>query len=226
MPGPYGLLPAPESVLKERFSQLGLPRYPVRDAEHPALAVDPFAPENRIRFPATVVDDHLSDAEDMFRQVDIQLPGEVMSRVFHLRNNIKSSQVLEWHWENIDGAAFQLGSRSPVESNGGASDGTVPFWSARLADTPDAQVYNLRTDTDHGDLAEDPETLEVLNRLVQGKDLPAEGTVSVGPSVPSATEDEIKALVTEIQSGNVTESDLDAMPESKKRGLAKYLGLC
>jgi hypothetical protein len=134
-------------------------------------------------------------------------------RVFHLRNNIKSSQALEWRWENIDGAAFQLGSRSPIESNSGASDGTVPFWSARLADTPDAHVYNLQTDTDHGDLAQDLETLDVVHRLVHGQDLPAEGSVSVGPGLPSATEAEIEALVTEIKSGNMTESALDAMRE-------------
>ena len=144
MPGPYGLLPAPLDVLEPVMDQLILTRYPVRSAEDSQIPVDPFGPEGQKRFPKYVDRTNIFRARNMFDQIGTQLPNDLYHRIFHIRNNIRgSNQPLEWTWQDLDGSTFDPADHMPIQANDGASDGTVPFWSARLPDTPDDHVYSL-----------------------------------------------------------------------------------
>ena len=228
LPGPYGLMPAPIGTMEPNFSRLGLDRYPVRDADNINVEVDPYDSESRGRFPPTMVDNYFFRAEDMFQQLHRPLTNDVTERIFHLRNNLpnRGENSLELLWDNVAGSDHDFSGRLPIRINGGASDGSVPFWSARLADTPDSHVYPMRTETDHGELAEDPETLAVANRLVQGQDLPSPGATPSRPGPAVADDRVIETLINAFQAGNMEESELATLSEPVKRGLVKAFSIC
>ena len=221
-------MPAPKSVVEPNFGRLGLNRYPVRDADNTNAEVDPHNSESRRRFPPVMVDNYFFRAEDSFEQLHRTLPDNIKERIFHLRNNLpnREEDSLELLWENVAGSDHDFSGPLPIRINGGASDGTVPFWSARLADTPDSHVYPMRRDTDHGDLAEDPETLTVVNRLVHGQDLPSPGTTPSQPGPAIADDQEIETLINDFQAGNIAESELATLSVPVKRGLVKAFNLC
>lgn len=233
LPGPYGLMPPPVDFMAPHLQRLGLNRYPMREAGDPSSEADPFDMKNRSRYPQIdgvpiMNDNFFFKAEDMFQQVYRPLPDSVRDRTFHLRNNLPARKDinLELKWDNVDGAAHNFFGPSPVGHNDGASDGTVPFWSARLADTPDNHVYDLRTDTDHGSLAEDPEALFVVNRLVHGNDLPQPGAAPAQPPPAIAGDGEIENFISDIQEGRINDQALATVSTPIKRGLMQNLSLC
>jgi len=225
MPGPYILILAPRDVLEQRYDQLGLNRYPIRDFDDRDKDVDPYDPANRTRFPVSVVDDYLYNAGDIFRQIDRSLPDNTREQIFHLRNNIKGDNIMEFLWKDIDGSTFHYSDTCPIKHNNGASDCTVPFWSARLADTPDDHVYPLDTKTKHGDLAEDPKTLKIVKMLADGDNLPDPGVFPDEDPVPEAQEGDIENLAHDLRSGTVTESELASQPKELIRGLMNRLSI-
>jgi hypothetical protein len=233
MPGPYGLMPPPLEIMRPHFQRLGLTQYPMRDGSDPKREADPFNINNRSRFPIVegnkIMDDNFFfKAEDMFQQVLRPLPDSVKERTFHLRNNLPDREEinLELTWENDNGAAHNFSGPSPISNNSGASDGAVPFWSARLADTPDNHVYPLRVGTSHGSLAEDPDVLEVVNGLVQGNDLPESDTSSSLPRPTIADDGEIENFIRDFQDGRIDDHALATASAPLKRGLINSLSLC
>ncbi|UCD81305.1 MAG: hypothetical protein JSW26_07735 [Desulfobacterales bacterium] len=233
LPGPYLLMPPPVDLMAPHFQRLGLSGYPMRDGGNPNREADPFNVNNRPRFPLIdggkiMNDNFFFKAEDMFQQLYRPLPDDVRRRTFHLRNYLPDRKEinLELKWDDVNGAAYNFSGPSPVSNNNGASDGSVPFWSARLPDTPDNQVYNLRTDIDHGSLAEDPETLFVVNRLVHGNDLPQPGTAPAQPPPVIAGDREIENFISDLQGGGIDDQALATVSTPIKRGLMKNLSLC
>ena len=62
------------------------------------------------------------------------------------------------------------------------------FWSGRLAQIPDAQVYDLKQASDHGGLAEHAETLAVVRKLVETGTMPKPAAVAAATAaMPAAT---------------------------------------
>ena len=233
MPGPYGLMPPPLEIIEPHFQRLGLTRYPVRDGSDPNSEADPFNIKNRPRFPLIegskiMADKFFFKAEDMFQQIHRPLPDNVKERIFHLRNNLPDRKEinLELTWANLNGAAHNFSGPSPISNNSGAGDGAVPFWSARLADTPDNQVYPLRLGTSHGSLAEDPDVLDVVNDLVQGNGLPESATSSSRPRPTIADDSEIENFIRDFQGGRIDDHALATASAPLKRGLIKSLSLC
>jgi hypothetical protein len=228
LPGPYGLMPAPKSVMEPQFSHLDLERYPVRDADNTNVEVDPFHIDSRKRFPPIMENEYFFRSEDMFQQVHRPFPDNVKDRTFHLRNNRpdREEKNLELLWDNVPGSEHDFSGPSPIRNNGGASDGTVPFWSARLADTPDNHVYPLRTDTDHGNLAEDPETLFVVNRLIHEQELPESGTAPDEPRPKIVNDTEVERLIIDFQDGRIDENAILTSSTPMRRGLVKGFSLC
>ena len=225
MPGPYCLMPAPLNVIEPRFERLHLNRYPVRDGSDTNSDADPFNIDNRKRFPPNMDENFFFKAEDIFQQVHRPLPDNVKERTFHLRNNLpdREEKNLELLWDNVKGSEHKFSGPSPISNNNGASDGTVPWWSARLADTPDNHVYPLQTDTDHGSLAEDPDTLRVVNHLVHGEDLPEPGTAPAQPRPALADEIEIENFIKEFQGVEMDDNSLETVSAPILRGLIKGL---
>lgn len=233
MPGPYGLLPCPQEILETVLDPLGLSRYPVRDATQDQVAIDPFGPAGRLRFPLFVNGTYLARAEAMFQQINRQLPEALYENIFHIHNNIrKTNRPLEWQWDTIHQEQFLPGAEAPIATNEGSSDGTVPVWAARLAHTPDANVFPLSINTDHGALAEDPRVLYMVRKIAKDTSPFLPGPDQSSPSGPiaplSAGEytHHIDRIIREIKSGQSDAQHLKALPETEKRALMSAISLC
>jgi hypothetical protein len=193
MEGPYILLPAPRDVIEPRLPALGLMRYPVRDRDSDA-ACDPHdgGAFVRGRWRPEISRAFLVRARNQFQVLDRPLPAAVASRVYHMRSDIHGGPAgqmsLELSWRQVNGAAYSADQGDPVQTNetqGGRGDGTVPFWSARLASTPDERVFDVYG-VKHGGAAEHPAMLGILWRLMQGEPVPPGPHVAPpGPSAPS-----------------------------------------
>ena len=177
--GTYILLPAPRAVLAPRFAKFGLTQYPVRDRDDPRIECDPFdaAPAIAGRYRPEVSRAHLVLAKDQFSLLDKPLQPAFTSRMFHIRSDIygkKSKLNFEIGWKSVKGATYQAAEGDPISDNssaGGRGDGTVPLWSAALADTPDDQVFDLEG-VKHGGAAEHKCSLYILSRLMNREHVP------------------------------------------------------
>ena len=234
LPGPYGLLPAPREVLEPHLAELALGRYPVRDEADDQTPVDPFSTDGRRRFPKYADRSYLVRARDMFVQVDKKIPDDQYAKIFHIRNNIRTSEdrPLEWRWQTIDPETFEPGDPMPIDANGGASDGTVPFWSARLPETPADQIYSLSIDTQHSALAEDRNVLELVRDIANesagpSSDLVATDGEAPGGLLPSGQfATELTDIVSDIKAGRADENSINDLPAPLKRALVDALTIC
>ena len=218
--GPYILLPAPKAVLAPRFAQLGLVRYPVRDAMNQGIECDPFNADTRPRLPAYVSDDYLVAARHQFTQIDAPLPAQVADRVFHIRSNdvAGASIPFELQWAANAGAGAD-----PIGHNAGMHDGTVPFWAARLASTPDANVFDVQG-VAHGGAAENSTVLDVVWKLMSNQPvLPGPQATAPGPHY--AKHSEVEAELGEVQAGRRRPEDLLALPADHFRTLVDGFSL-
>ena len=233
LPGPYVLLPAPSSVLVPRLAQLGLNRYPIVDADNQTLGVDPFALAQRSRYPGfmTIPQQNLrftvsclNVAAQEVAEVDRALPS-VADRIFHIRSTLRESQSplsLRVLWKNVDGVNYNLNNGDdPISTNGGDSDGTVPFWSARLAWIPDDQVFQFKG-LKHGGLVEHPDVLDAIAAIIQGNlvDLP-----TISTELEIAPESDAMSLLEEVRAGNLDLEELSLQPASIQRRFEAMLEL-
>jgi hypothetical protein len=234
MPGPYGLLPCPLDVLEPAMDKLGLNRYPVRDADNIALAIDPNSPAGLARFPTYTNRTYFARGAEMFAQIAKKLPDTLYDQIFHIRNNIRDDgTILEWRWRAIDGDTFNPGfDDSPISANNGASDGTVPFWSGRLADTAADHVHSLSIETDHGSLAEDDRVMDIVREIASGESgssAAAQITSGEGPIVPLSSgryDNELDDLVGNINSGQADENTVNNLTAASRRALVSALSIC
>ena len=77
----------------------------------------------------------------------------------------------------------------------------MPFWAARLVQTPSNQIYSLKTASDHGSLVEHEETLQVLQRLIEDDRLPKPVTIKAANQTlgfEKASREEAEQSVTDI----------------------------
>jgi hypothetical protein len=224
MPGPYGLIPAPRDIIGPRLNQLGLNSYPVKDSDPSHSEIDTFGDEAAERFPDIMEPEYFDEAYAMFTAIDRDLPA-VRDQIFHIRSNVSDETFpLEILWDKVQGEGFDPNSKDPVANNNGASDGSVPFWSARLATTPDNQIFDLRN-AKHGSLAEHPRTLEIVEKLMYPGTLPPAGAQPPTADVEVADATEVIALINEVKAGNKPESDIIDAPLPIHRCLAYSLGL-
>src|SRR4030095_8831475 len=117
------------------------------------------------------------------------LPQPVADRVFHIRSGLNGTPPTQLK-RTLVGRGTQPPDSSPAPITGvaGPGDVTVPFWSARLAQTLDAQIYELAQAGDHGGLAEHPETLSVVRKLVEKGTLPGSAAVATAvAALPAVT---------------------------------------
>jgi hypothetical protein len=214
--GPYVLLPAPMRVIEPRFAALGLTRYPVHDANAQATACDPFAASARARLPDYIVGDYLTAARLQFGQIDAPLSAPVARHMFHIRSNVNGDgrAPFEMFWQ-----ADARGD-DPVSHNGadgGMHDGTVPFWSARLATTPDENVFDV-SGISHADAAENPTVLGIVWDLMNGRTVPAGPQPALpGPPIGNATR--VTATLAQVQAGRRPPEDLLTLAADEFRTL-------
>ncbi len=145
-----------------------LPRYPVRDAADPDNRIaDPNDAAMIGRYPSWVSTRYLSNTRGIWTTLSRRLPKAFQDRLYHIRA-VKQATWTEQRWKDIDGSAYDPTSqRTPLSGINGPGDGTVPFWSARLAQTPENQIYSASNDIKHGDLMEHDEILNAADKIIQ-----------------------------------------------------------
>ena len=228
--GPYILMPLDKKTYSRYADQLEIKRYPVRDADNPDMEADPFDPQMRDRYPDWVDGNDLRAAIRMRNIISRPLPAAVADRVFHIRARKRRTWV-ELKWKKVKGAAFNPNKDdSPISGkngDGGGGDGTIPFWSARLAQTPYSQVYDLRKAKKHQELLEHSETLEVVTRLIQTGRMPtsvkAPDKTLGGPKASlKATEE----FMQQVAAGKIKRTDKKARDKKVWRRIVQEVNLC
>jgi Lecithin:cholesterol acyltransferase len=235
LPGPYILMFADQTTLDGATqAKLGLAGYPITDSATGAPA-DPYDAANFSRYPAWVNPTFLEDSVLARETIAADLPQAVADRVFHIRSGLNTTTATGLKWDPVDGAAYNPASAaSPFTAIAGDGDGTVPFWSARLAQIPKTQIYDCQQANDHGGLAEHPETLWVVRKLVDNGTLPKPAAVAkaVGalpaPSLgtPKASRLKTQKFIDDARAGTLTKDDPRANDPEVWRRILEEAQLC
>ncbi len=229
--GPYILLPAPREVLAPRYGALGLARYPVRDFGQDSSECDPYDPAAPIasRYRPEVSRAYLVAAKDQFRMIDRPLPPQVSQHIYHIRSDISGSAGgtnLEMQWKAVAGAAYKAADGNPISDNsdaGGRQDGTVPFWSARLASTPSENVLDV-IGVKHSGAAEHPKVLDFLWSLMQDQHV-GPGPHKTESDFDYATPGRVAAIGAQLRNAPDPKAALNALHPDEYRAFVAGLHL-
>jgi hypothetical protein len=235
LPGPYLLMFADQTALDAGTqAKLGLSGYPISDSVTGAPA-DPYDAANFGRYPSWVNTTALDDAVLARETIVADLPKAVADRVFHIRSRLNGATATKLKWDPVDGAAYDPASApSPLTPVAGEGDGTVPFWSARLAQIPKARIYDLAQASDHGGLAEHPETLSVVRKLVEKGTLPKPAAVAAAVAAlpastfgtPKASRAKTQAFIDGARDGTLTKANPLANDPEVWRRILEEAQLC
>jgi hypothetical protein len=228
--GTYILMPLDKKTYARNADKLEIGRYPVRDKQNSDQEADPFNPQMFGRYPSWVKPGFLTAAIQMRNIITRQLPTAVAARVFHIRARQRRTWV-ELKWKAVKGATFNPDQDdSPISGKhgeGGGGDGTVPFWSARLVQIPDSQVFNLKKAKKHQELLEHPETLRVVNRLIQKNKMPK--SVAAPDKVlggPKASLRATEKFMAQVAAGKIKRTDQKALDKKVWRRIVQEANLC
>lgn len=230
LPGPYALLFLDHATYDAHATDLELERYPMRDAAGDGAA-DPYDPSLADRWPPWVEPDFLRDARELRGQLAVALPVPVADRIFHLRSGNDDQTPVELTWLAVNGADHRPGAELPLRITPGPGDGTVPYWSARLAQVDASRVYDLPTAEKHERLMEHDETLAALGNLITTGALPtshdAPAPVRTAPAADDTIDEQaLQGLLTAIAAGEVERTDPRVQEVSLWNRLIDDLGLC
>jgi pimeloyl-ACP methyl ester carboxylesterase len=227
-PGPYILLYLDRATYEAEGEAIGLTRFPLRDDDDRERLVDPFASPQQSRFPPWVKRSYLNKARQLRRTLIQPLPDEYVDRFFNIRASLEKTKV-ELYWKSVDGSNYDPDNdESPIGFRSEAKgDGTVPYWSARLAQVPLEQVFDLGIARKHGELMEHAETLRVIERLINEDRLPRR--VSVADErygQRKASRNRVDAFIDGIARGDIGLQDPDATDPAIWRRLQEEISLC
>jgi hypothetical protein len=208
-------------------SSFEITRYPVRDAQNDELEADPYDEKMFDRYPSWINFDYLNLAASLRRTIAKPLPDVVANRVFHIRARGKKTWV-ELKWAPIKGSQYNPDNdTSPISGKTGEGDGTIPWWSARLVQVPDSQVFDLAMAKEHDDLLEHPETLKVIERLIEQDRMPWAVTVSdKSLGRPKASQQRVKQFIEDVSMGKINRQDSSATDEKIWRRIIREANLC
>jgi len=229
LPGPYILMFADRPTMDRDGDAIGMSTYPVTDAAT-GKPVDPYDEANFSRYPAWVNQDYIVDAMDIRGTITAPLPEAVIDRVFHVRSGLNKQTGARLKWEEVDLTTFNPEAGiSPVRGVAGAGDGTVPFWSARLAQTASSHIYSAKGASDHGTLAENKEILDALHALIDTDKMPKPATIkakNVTLGVEKASRADAEQLVRDLVDQKVSATDKRANDPKIWRRLLEDTTLC
>ncbi|MGH7807068.1 MAG: esterase/lipase family protein, partial [Thermodesulfobacteriota bacterium] len=229
LPGPYILLFMDKATYERDNNVLKLDRYPFLDAIDKNIEVDPYSDEAFGRFPKWVIKDYLNQAKDSRKGLIKTLPDSVIERVFHIRSGQDKSTKVELHWQPIDGGKFDPETDEyPIGGKNGEGDGTVPLWSARLAQTPESRIYNLQAAKKHSELMEHGETLAVASYIVDKGKLPKTITDDKMKylGTPKASSQAVESFLFGVSKNQITVKDQVATDAKIWRALMEEVALC
>jgi len=114
--------------------------------------------------------DYLDEARDLCASIDVALSDDAITRVFHLRA-ASTNTPCRFRWRqlppNFDpGRSPRLLEELPQTPDELRGDGTVPYWSARLAQVPVDRIYDIPTAAPHQELLENARTLEAIWTII------------------------------------------------------------
>ncbi len=227
LPGPYILMLMDRKTYARNADKLEIDRYPVRDASNRDLEADPYDENLFDRYPPWVNHDYIHLATGLRNSVAKPLADAVVERVFHFRaRNMKT--WVELGWEAIDGAQFNPSTDDcPISGLKGDGDGTVPWWSARLPQVPDSQVFNLNKARSHQELLDHQETLNGIHQLIENGKLPKTIQAPEKPlGRPKSSLPAIKQFIEEISTGRKKIDDLSAQDTKLLRRVIQEVNLC
>ena len=173
MPGLFTLIYPSKTVYERDFLDVAsseLTTYPLHDEND-----EPIYPTSRRAFEQfwpDYVPKRLVRRAERDRGRFTQLLPELSARFFHIRqgSDRESPVYLRWkQWPSgfdPDQDDFDLIRSRPGDAALRSSDGTVPYWSARLVGTPDENVLDyVAADVGHREIMCHPETLHALKFL-------------------------------------------------------------
>ncbi len=230
LPGPYALLYLDRATFDAHAESLELERYPMRSAAGD-LEADPYDEQSWDRFPPWVERDFLRHARELRVQLAEPLPRPVVNRIFCLRSGNDEQTPVELTWEDVRGADHHTDHELPLRMTPGPGDGTVPRWSARLAQVDPTRVFDLPTADKHEHLMEHDETLGVLAHLIATGELPAPDAAlnpvrTAHTDSSTISEESLQKLMSGIESGEITRDDARIHDVTLWNRLIDDLGLC
>ncbi len=228
VPGPYILMYLDRATYVSDGARLGLGLYPLRDATNPDQEADPYNHRTMgDRYPGWVETSYLDEARQLRRTLIHQLPDEFLERIFHIRSGLKQTLV-ELRWQAVNGAHFNPEvDANPISGRLGQGDGTVPYWSARLAQVPLTQVYNLKIAKEHDELLEHDEVLRVIKFIISQDRVPSRMQArdqTLGQRKASVRM--AREFVTAVARGEINKSDAEATDQRVWRRLIEEIALC
>ena len=174
MPGAYILMYLDIYSYFKYHQDIAIPEltsYPFRDMDDPGKVVDPYSITNMSYYPEWVKEDFITLSRNIRKHIIKKLPNAVIKNIFHIRAGGRNTDI-ELMWKNINRVYDPEVSKLPFKGKKGKGDGTVPLWSARLAQTPDSQIFNLRKANNHSSLLEHIETLKAVRYIINHNKVP------------------------------------------------------
>lgn len=229
LPGPYILMLLDKNSYEKDKDRLEIAQYPVRDTADETIEVDPYAASTLSRYPKWIRKESLEEARKLRGAVRRELAPAVLERVFHVRSGKDEGTIVEQFWSDIDGSKFDpVNDEFPIMGRKGPGDGTVPFWSAKLAQTPPEQTYSLQKAKDHSELLEHEETLNVVTRIIEKGKIPQLMPVADLEYIggPKATDQAVEQFLTDVKEGRITLDNNLALNESFWRKIIEEVALC
>jgi pimeloyl-ACP methyl ester carboxylesterase len=234
LPGPHILMYLDRNAFddyrnrfRRRSEQPEINRYPSRDANDPdQLEADPYDPRMFKRYPSWMEIKNINQARKLRNTMISSLPKPVLERIFHIRSQSEKTWI-EQSWQPIDGSKFNPDKKSPLSGVDGPGDGTVPFWSARLAQTPPAQVYDVKNKVEHQELLEHSEVLQAVRRIIETGNIPAPlGAYRKRLGEPKAESEEVNGFLEDIVQARATINDSRAADKKYWRRIMQETSLC
>jgi hypothetical protein len=144
---------------------------------------DPYDGTNiGTRYPAWVNRDLLEAARLARVAIDADLPTGILDKVFHLRSD-RTATGAGFQWSTLPADFNPNTSKAPLAVAPGGSvggDGTVPAFSARLAQSRESHVLTVPTTQLHQDLAENARVLQAVGLILSTGAMPAANSLT-GP---------------------------------------------
>ena len=234
-PGPYALMPIDHATWLARGAMLGVAAYPVVDENR--APIDPYDVANMARYPSWVSQDYVSDALLVRSTIDLDLPADLLAKVFHLRAE-STATLGRFRWAPLP-AGYVAGQSAsnwgvdPMAPNGGtiAGDGTVPAYSAGLAQNLDkAKTITIATLQQHSDLAENTRFLTAARAIAETGVAPDPAVLAALPDTaynaaarPKAATSDIRGLLGDVAAGRADANDPRLAQADMARGLIREL---
>lgn len=224
MPGPYTLMFIDKDTYDRDGQALGLQKYPIFDADNEE-PTDPYDQRMFDRYPGWVNRDFIAQARQIRQTISYTLPEPVSQKMYHVRSALDTDTPTMLKWSQLpdgfDPDKFDQSPVTPADTTGGG-DGTVPAWSARLAQTDNERIHDLEKAKVHSYLLEHEETLEVVTSVIESGRLPDTITAKdelFGSPIERRSPEELNQFLQDIKESRTGRDDPRAYDEGIWKGI-------